>query len=72
MRHFTTHRCLATGDYGILSDDEEDEEKECDKTPDYKPAQRDAEEVEIDEREESSTQNEAEKKNTPRKSPAGK
>ena len=60
------------GDYGILSDDEEVEEKECDRTPDYKPAQRDVEEVEADEKEESSTQSEAEKKHTPRKSPAGK
>ena len=71
LRHFNTHRCLATGDYGILSDDEE-EENEFDQTPDYKPVRRDVEQVEVDEREDTVTQGEPQKKHTSQKSPAGK
>ena len=48
MRHFNTHKCLATGDYGILSDEEE-EENEYDQTPDYKPKRREIEQAEAEE-----------------------
>ncbi len=50
LRHFNSHKCLATGDYGVLSDeDEEEEEDELDATPDYTPKRREIEQAQAEE-----------------------
>lgn len=51
LRHFKTHRCLAIGDYGVLSDEEEEEDMN-DQTPDYKPHRVEIEEARMEEKEE--------------------
>ena len=72
LRHFNTHKCLAAGDYGILSDDDYEDDEEYDQTPDYKPVRREIELVEADEKEESSTQNEVKRRRISQKNAAKK